>query len=457
MIRTCLHLVALFLFVSGFHSCQSGPTASYPLIIENVRLVDIQQETVSDPVMIAIAGDTIQEVTPMSNRRSFQSEKVIDAEGRFIMPGLWDMHVHFRGGDSLIEENKDFLKMFLDHGITTVRDAGGDITPAVISWKNAIASHSLPGPDIFTSGPKLDGASPAWEGSLSVTSRAGISSALDSLQHLEADFIKIYDGSLEESLYYDIIKACEDRQLMVTGHMPMDADLMKAHELGLDGIEHLYYLLAESSSMGDSLRALKRGYGNLPAFIESYDQKKALKTFQTLGSSSFFVTPTLHITQVLDKLYREDHTNDSLLQQMGPGIVKTYSRRERSAKGRSLKAQDFTEKRTAVFMSMVAPMQAAGITLLAGSDCGAFNSYIYPGASLQDELILMVKSGLSPAEALATSVINGPAFFSLEDYYGAIAPGKVAHLLLLENDPLKHIEAIKGVTTVIKGEYIHRP
>ncbi|THD67344.1 amidohydrolase [Robertkochia marina] len=438
-----------------FTSCDKKE--HYHLLLENTRIVDVESGTISDRMLVGVTGDSIRTVLPMSERNSVEADTVINANGNYLMPGLWDMHVHFRGGDTLIEENKEFLKMFLDHGVTTVRDAGGDMTPSLLQWRNEIMNKTLAGPDIFTSGPKLDGEKPAWPGSLQVTSTASLNSALDSLEKVGADYVKIYDGSLSDTMYYEIIKGAEKRGLKVTGHMPMDADLNKAISAGLDGIEHLYYLLASTSSAGDSIRALQQGYRSLPLLLDTYDAQKTSKVFQQLIKGEFYVTPTLHITDVLTDLKYEDHRDDNFLSQIGDGIIKTYTRREMAAKGRDETAQAYTEKRRTIFKEMVQPLHEAGAIILAGSDCGAFNSYVYPGISLQEELIALTEAGLSPADALITSVIHGPKFFGLEKSYGKISKNKMAHMILLAEDPLKNIAAIRGIQLVIKGDQIYTP
>ncbi len=404
---------------------------------------------------VGINGDTIAMVADMDSNLVTTAKVQVDGKGQYLMPGLWDMHVHFRGGDTMITENKALLKMFLNHGVTTVRDAGGDITTAILEWKKEIAMGNLEGPDIFTSGPKLDGERPAWPGSLRVTSPEEVSAALDSLERLGVDYVKIYDGSLQEDIYYEIIKQAESRNLKVTGHMPMSADLIKAYNLGLDGIEHLYYVLGVSSPSGDSIRRLSNGYGSLPALIDSFDPETAQQAFETLVKKEFYATPTMHIGKVLKDLRTRDHSQDSLLSQMGDHIRKTYARRESGAKSRSDEQQEYTEKRFQLFKELIQPMHAAGITLLAGSDCGAYNSYVYPGASLQEELMLLTQAGLSPAESLATSIINGPQFFGLQTEYGTIQEGKKAHMLLLQKNPLEDIGNIKSIEKVIKGQKIH--
>ena len=109
---------------------------------------------------------------------------------------------------------------------------------------------------------------------------------------------------------------------------------------------------------------------------------------------------------------------------------------------------------TASFLHL---LHKAGVTIIAGTDAGYMNSYIYPGLGLHKELELMVKYGLTPREALTTSIINGPAFFGLQQDYGAVSKDKKADLLLLDTNPLKHISATQGIYAVVRnGIYINR-
>ncbi|MDQ2773119.1 MAG: amidohydrolase family protein, partial [Bacteroidota bacterium] len=137
---------------------------------------------------VAVSGGKIARVGP-ENQEHYQARQTLDGTGRFLMPGLWDMHVHFRGGDSLAAANKKSLTLYLAHGITTVRECGGDLTPTIFKWRKEEAAGTLAGPRIFTSGPKIDGPGATWPGSLEVVTPADVSRALDSLQKMKVDFV----------------------------------------------------------------------------------------------------------------------------------------------------------------------------------------------------------------------------------------------------------------------------
>jgi imidazolonepropionase-like amidohydrolase len=442
-------LIPLLFSLLILNSCSD--TQHTDLILTDVSIVDVKNGKVIQNQLIAISGNKILVTDDASNLGNYRSEQIISLNEKYVMPGLWDNHIHFRGGNELIEANQNLLPLLLAFGITTVRDGGGDITTAIQNWNDLVRKDELDGPKIFTPGPKLDGSRPAWEGSISVTNQDEAESALDSLEVVKADFVKIYDGNLTKEAFYQIISEAEKRNLKSTGHMPLSADLFKAVELGLDGTEHLYYPLKETSPIADSLTEAGAGYGMITPLMNTYDSELALKAYKQLGESGFYVTPTLHIGKTLAELLITDHSEDSLLNYISPDIIETYQRRLNSAKRGG---DSYTQTRSlwvTSFSNMVKPMYDSGINILAGSDSGPYNSFTYPGQSLHKELELLANAGLTPLEALITSVINGPKFFGLENQYGSIESGKMADLLILEQNPLEDITNTSTIYNVVAG------
>ena len=448
-------LLSLFVILLLFNSCKQKSKETFDLIISNVKIVDVESGGISEGQLILITGDTIRGIVDEKNIEKYTALETLDARGKYLMPGLWDMHVHFRGGDSLIAENKELLTLFLAHGITTVRDAGGDITPKVLEWRDQIAKGEMDGPRIFTPGPKLDGTRPAWPGSVKVTTAEETDWALDSLEALGVDYVKMYDGNLSKQTFYDIIKAAEKRGLKTTGHMPLTANFMEAIDYGLDGSEHMYYPLTACSPIADSLKSLNRGYGIVEQLVDSYDAGLADKVFEKMSANNVYVTPTLYIGTTLAEILDKDHSEDRLLEYIGPGIQETYQGRIEGAKRAQASGSAMRQKMEDISARMIRPMFDAGVNILAGSDCGAFNSYVYPGQSLLGELNALVEAGLTPQEALKTSVINGPKFFDLQDYFGAVQEGKLAHLILLNNNPLENLKHLEDPEAVIKSAKIY--
>ncbi|MGI4733547.1 MAG: amidohydrolase family protein [Janthinobacterium lividum] len=451
----------LALGVAGLLSAAAYRPAApprYDLVITHVSVVDVVSGVVRPDQLVAIAQGKIVRVGPAGSA-SYAAQQTLNGTGRYLLPGLWDMHVHFRGGDTLVAANKKSLALYLAHGITTVRDAGGDMTASIFQWRKEEAAGTLAGPRIFTSGPKIDGPGATWPGSLEVETPAQISKALDSLQRLKVDYVKIYDSKISGEAYLGTIAQAEQRGMKTTGHMPYSVTLGEAINRGLDATEHLYYVFKACSGKEDSLTALVRAslatpkplglFAMLPAVYDTYSPAAAARIFQQMAAHHTAAVPTLAIGKTLAELAENDHAHDTLRAYIDPRIQRTYLRRLASARQQSAAGRAFTNKLEAKFMTLVPQMQAAGVTILAGSDSGPFNSFTYPGASLQDELVLLVQAGLTPAQALRAATLNGAQFMGVAGRTGTVAVGKDADLLLLTANPLADIANVKKISAVV--------
>ncbi|APQ15925.1 amidohydrolase family protein [Maribacter hydrothermalis] len=455
-ILTKVFAIALLIALS---SCTGTKSLTCDVFIKNGNLINLEDGSVSIS-NILITNNRITRIIAHADLSNIEAETTIDATGKFIVPGFWDNHTHFRGGDSLIGANKNFLKLFMANGITTVRDAGGDLTSSVLEWRKAIANNELVGPSIFTSGPKIDGPGGTWAGSLEVTTGEDINSALDSLQSIPSDFVKIYDSRISGDNYLKVIEEAEKRGLITSGHMPFTVDLDATINAGLDAVEHLYYIMKGSSSkekeITQQLINNEIGFWDaMPLLQSSFSDSTALKTFEHLKSNNVFVVPTLHIGGVLSYLDEVDHSNDDYLKYMSDGIQQTY-------KGRIDRVKNATEKQIAdrkaldqFFGDLAFKLNKNGVSLLAGSDSGAYNSYTYPGISLHKELEAMVATGISNFDALKSSAYNGAKFLKQEADYGTISEGKIADIVILNSNPLENIKNTRDIYMVLSNGNQH--
>jgi imidazolonepropionase-like amidohydrolase len=336
-----------------------------------------------------------------------------------------------------------------------------------MQWRAATARGELVGPRIFTSGPKLDGPRAVWAGSIPVVTPSDVSHALDSLQEIHSDFVKIYDSKISADAYLEIIRQAKKRGMKVTGHMPFTVELKEAAALGMDGSEHLYYVFKACSSKEDSITALIRErehtphpiglFAALPALYATFDSARAAQLFKYLGAKHFTITPTLFISKTLAGIKDTDHSKDSLLAYIDPKIQATYAGRVRGANRQSEAARKFTEQYEAACTALVPKMYAAGVNIVAGSDCGASNSFVYPGSSIHEEIKLLVASGLTPAEGLKTATVNGAKFMGVQDFYGSLRAGKCADMVMLDANPLENINAIDQIRSVVShGKFYSR-
>ena len=286
------------------------------VVIENINIVDVVGNKIIPNQTIYIQKDKIVAIEKYSlPKKTTYNKQKINGKGKFIMPSLWDMHVHF-GGDTLIEENKMLLPLYIAMGISHVRDCAGDISPSVIEWKKAIQNNQLMGPTIFTSGPKLEGIKSIWPGDLEIGNEIEMNKALDSLQKLQVDFIKITDNTLAPELFLKSIQAARARGWKVTGHVPATMNVDVFSRNGLSAIEHIGYLQRAASKKEDSI-TIWRSNGKInnreasELYLKSFDSITAMKKFKQLALNGTAVVPTINGSYVTTYLDINNHQNDA--------------------------------------------------------------------------------------------------------------------------------------------------
>ena len=448
------YLSFLILFSFLLIGCTTAKKEAYDLVIKNGKVIDVASGTIQKQHIYILDG-RIEKVTDTVEENTFTSKETIDAAGKYLIPGLWDNHVHFRGGDSLVNANKNFLNLFLANGITTVRDAGGDLTTDVLLWNKEMSEGNLVGPNIFTSGPKIDGPNGTWAGSLEVENDIDIKNALDSLQAIPTDFVKLYDSRISGDAYLKTIIEAEKRNLITSGHMPFTVNLDATVDAGIDAIEHLYYIMkgcsSEEATITEKLVHKKIGFWDaMPALMNTYQDSTAQATFKNLNEHKVYVVPTLHIGKTLSYLDEVNHADDAYLKYMSAGIIKTYEGRINRVKNATKETIENRKHLDAFFGQLTKALNDAEVGLLAGSDSGAYNSYTYPGSSLHKELEEMVHNGLTPIEALRTSTYNGSKFLKKNADYGSISKGKIADIIVLDANPITNITNTKKIHSLIK-------
>ncbi|MDH7447160.1 amidohydrolase family protein [Aquimarina sp. 2201CG14-23] len=441
--------------------CSKKEKKQYDIVISNVNLIEIENGNISKKTMYINDGKIVK-LENNDSTNNYITKNKIDGTEKFLLPGFWDNHIHLRGGDALIDENKNLLPLFIANGITTIRDAGGDLTTEVIKWKKEIEGNKLIGPTIYTSGPKLDGANATWAGSLVIESSEDVTKALDSLARIPSDFVKIYDSRISRENYLEILKQATNRGVISSGHMPFTVELNEAIDAGIGAIEHLYYILkgcsSEEASITQAIISKELSFWDaMDSLITTYNDSTAQKTFSQLKDNNTYVVPTLHIGNILSYLDEVDHSNDPYLKIIGKGIIKTYDGRIKRALSASDEAKKSRKELNAFFKKLTKYLQEADVKLLAGSDSGAYNSYTYSGISLHKELEAMVSVGLTPLEAIQTSAYHGSKYLKKNKTSGTIEIGKDSDLVILHENPLLNIKNTQNIFRVVKGQKIYDP
>lgn len=428
------------------------PVQPVDLLLTSATVVDVEKGTTTPDQLVAVRGGDIVAVGPEGEAGRYRAARTQDLGDRYVMPGLWDMHVHFGGGETLIEENAELMPLFVVNGVVAVRDAAGDLAQQVLDWR--ASPPTADAPRIFTSGPKIEGIAPVWKGVIETGSEADVDAALDRLQALRVDFVKITDNTLTPELFLYAVREAKKRGMKTSAHIPASITVLTAAEAGLSSIEHLDYAMKagsrdEAAIAADYLAGKYTYAQTMRRYADTFDVETARRVYARLAELGTAVSPTLYGSTTLANLDKDDHTHDDGLAYVGPGIRATYDWRvQRAAQATPQQVEDrhFVKDVTARTLPM---LRDAGVTILTGTDAGFLNSFNYPGFSLHDELELYVTLGLTPREALAGSVVDGPRFLNQGDRYGAVAAGKSADLLVLEANPLADVSATRDAEAVV--------
>lgn len=452
--RTTKLLVGAALVLGAFGSAHAAGRVVADVALTQATIVDVASGQLVRGKTVLVKGGDILAVVDNAGLKNYAPRRAVKLPGKYLMPGLWDTHVHFGGGPALIEENKQLLGLYLAHGITTVRDCAGDLSDTVLDWRDQIRQGRLVGPKILASGPKLEGYKPLWKGTIEVGTPEEISKALDYLQSRSVDFVKITENTMQPEIFLEALRQAKARGMQTSGHLPVQLTLDQVMQAGLGSIEHQSYALRGATPREAELTA-QVAAGKLTAreamraSIESFDEATARATFRRMAAAGMSITPTLVGSQVTAYLDQDDHAHDDYLKYIGKGLRKTYEWRVQRAAKDDAAAIAYRHAAYEKAAALLPLMQQEGVNIIAGTDAGFLNSFDYPGQGLHDELGIFVKQGLTPQQALQAAVINGPRFMGKLERYGAVAAGKAADLLVLDANPLQDIANTRKVRMVL--------
>jgi hypothetical protein len=443
------------------------PTASAapsPFMFAHVDVVDVGTATVRRDCDVAIRGGRIESVAPSTRSTPPGGRRVIDATGKFLIPGLTDMHVHWY--------DQRYLGLFIANGVTGVRQMWG--FPMHAAWRKRIEAGSLLGPQFTIGSPIVDGPNPVWPNSVVVSDAAAGAEVVGRMKRDGYDFVKVYNR-LPRDAYFAIARASKELAFPFAGHVPTAVSAFEASDAGQKSIEHdTGVLLAASSAetrlRDESLRVFTGGEANQGIdsgrraairqlnedLLSTYDAEKAGRLFARFVRNSTSVCPTLVVLRAMASLDDARFTNDPRVKYMPRQIRESWNPAN-DPRNATKSAQDYALDRRVYRkqLDIVGAMHKAGVSLLAGTD--VLNPYAFPGFSLHDELGLLVEAGLTPVQALRAATLNPAAFLGQEKTAGTIHPGKNADLVLLDANPLDDIAATRRIAAVVvRGRYFDR-
>lgn len=442
----------LLLLSTLLSACATPVIISHDVLILDTNVVDVKTGEVKSHQTIAIDKGRITAIAPASELSHHRASMRVDARERYVIPGLWDMHIHIEGED-LVPDNENLLPVYVAYGITTVRDAASDLGETVLQWRDEINRGERFGPQIYTAGRKLEGIDSIWQGDLEIANEADLHAALDLLDSWQVDFVKITDNTLPPELFLSSIRAAHDRGYLVSAHVPTGASIQSLVDAGLSSVEHASFMLRLGNNEDVMIAKLASGEISKSEasdlYVRQFDQKRAFENYKRLAADGVAVTPTLIGGRQLAYLNQTDHSSDPFLQYLTERFTSKYAWRIGRMDGETAAQTRARQDGYALIAAQLPVMQAAGVLLLAGSDSAALNTYVYPALALHEELLLWQEAGMKPRQILQAATINGARFFGVEAETASVDIGKEADLVILKSNPLLNIAATQDIDTVV--------
>lgn len=426
------------LVASLLPGCAAGPTrsAADAIVFTHVTVIDGRSATPRSDRTVVVSGSRIVAEGAAAATPVPAGARTIDGRGKYLIPGLWDMHVHTvtPGGDEL-------LVLYIANGVTGVRDMAGD-WPTLTAWRREIASGARIGPRIVASGPYLEGGDVPIP-HLLVRTPADAQPAVDSLIRLGVDFIKVH-SQLTRETYFAIARAARARGVPFAGHVPRSVLPEEASDSGQRSIEHLL-TIPNQCTPADSVALAPRF--RVQSVLGRCSSADLAPLFARFVRNDTWMVPTMVAAVEIAGWPKRELPGDSFARFL-PDTLRRYVAQifpmpdsvppDADVVGRAL-----LEKRVAI----VGAMHRAGVRIMAGTDAPLRNSP--PGFGLHEELAWLVRAGLSPFDALRAATLEPARFLKLEDSLGIIATGKLADLVLLDANPLADIGNTRRISAVV--------
>jgi len=395
-----------FLFSFLLCSLSAGAQKGNGLAITHVTVIDCTGAVAKPNSTVVITSGHITAVGPSDGISIPAGSRVVDGSGKFVIPGLWDMHGH------LTDATEDAFPLLIMNGVTGVRDMGGDIVQ-IDRWRSEIENGTRVGPHIIRAGPFVDGPKEGVTNRLTVRTPDEARQAVRKLKADGVDFIKVHNA-LPPEAFFALMGEARKEHIPVAVHLPKGVSSAEASDAGVASLEHI-------ETINES--ALWRKGATAKTVEQAVDENlgpAGQELFQRLAKNGTWYVPTLVAYERGFLLWSND-----------PEALKPRLE--------VLRKQ----------ITLVGMMRQAGVPIMAGSDFSDWGTV--PGIDLHNELALLVEAGFSPLEALQSATLNPAKFLGKTDTFGTIQVGRVADVVLLDMNPLEDISHTRKINAVVLG------
>jgi len=444
MRKIIIFTLSLIISLSYF-SCSKPENAD--LAITNITLIDATCANAKSDMTVLITENKITKIGKTNKLKIASDVQIVDGSGKYLIPGLWDMHVHWY--------DKEYLPLFIANGVTGFRQMWG--MPLHLQWRREMAEGKLLCPRLEIGSAIIDGPNPMWPGSVAIATPEEARATVRRFKEEGYDFIKFLN-LLPRDAFLALADECQKLDIAFAGHFPFTVSAEEAVQTGMKSNEHMWGILHYCSTKEDEFRkelsdliASGASWRSIipvwdhqqSQYFETFDQNKANNLFRLLTQNSCWQCPTLTVNRTMAYLLNDDFRNDSRLKYMPLDIIDSW----KPFPGLTSEIASLMEKEFNKYLEIIGPMHDAGVRFLAGTD--ALNPYCFPGFSLHDELVLLVQGGLTPIESLQAATRNAAEYLGTIDSLGTIEENKIADLVLLNADPLTDISNTQKINAVV--------
>jgi imidazolonepropionase-like amidohydrolase len=435
------YVILLFCTGCGPHTEPVSPTA---ILFSDVTIVDVTDGSLHEKMQVVVDSGKIRSITnEVENPESFSHK--VDGSGKYLMPGLAEMHAHIPSPPTTIERQEETLFLYLSNGITTIRGMLGH--PSHLELREKVREGKVLGPRIFTSSPSLNGNS------------VNSANAGDSLVKTYAaegyDFLKIHPG-ISLTPFDTLAATANEVNIEFAGHVPVDVGIRHALESGYASIDHVDGFLEGLVPESAGVKPDENGFFGYN-FTPLADTTLIAGLVDLSRQNKVWIVPT----QSLFERWFAPVDAESLLKQpemqyMPASTLEEWRQRklETTGPGTGFEVGQW-EKFIAIRRQLIKALQEKGHGMLLGSD--APQLFNVPGFSIHHEIAAMEKAGLSPLQILQSGTVNPALYFGREGEFGLVEEGLSADLILVDANPLEDLQALKQISGVmVFGRWLDR-
>ena len=441
MKKLCIILTAILLTSCNQAPKKVSPTAT---LISNTNIVDVRSGEILENRQVIIDSGKIQSILKsIENAKHYST--TIDGGGKYLMPGLAEMHAHIPPPSTDVQRIEETLFLYLSNGITTIRGMLGD--PMHLELKKKAQNGELLSPRIFSSSPSLN--------RNSVKTIEEASEKVVAYQKAGYDFLKIHPG-IQRAVFDQVVKTANEIGIPFAGHVPVDVGIRHALESKYASIDHVDGFLEGLVPESENVDPTKNGFFGF-AFTPLADTSKIDELVQLAKQNEVWIVST----QSLFERWFAPVSADELLGQSemkympASTLINWKERKEQS----TAEATGFNEAQWRKFDSirkqLILALNREGHGMLLGSD--APQLFNVPGFSIHHEISGMAGSGMTPLEIIQSGTINPATFFKMSDTFGEVKEGLDADMILLNANPLENLEALQQVSGVmVRGKWLSK-